>query len=517
MKKLIGKNILSHPIVFGIYPILALYFNNRNEIPFSAIQKALITSIVLGTIVITSFLLIFRSWRKAALPSSLTLLLFYSYGHVNDILNNVNLFGEPVGRHRYMIPFWILAFIIGQALLVRLKNANMLNKILNTVSTILMFFLCVQALIFAVQSATAKIDSSERNTVQQESLLPEPSERDIYYILIDAYSRQDILLEDFYLDTSEFISELENLGFYIPDCTQSNYDNTLTAMASTLNMNYLDTMGISYRSNKKKIHSYIQKNLVLQEFKNMGYSTATFASLYPFLHLEDVTYYYDYFDSVSTFESQATLNFQYLFLETTLIQPIIEFMESKENLVIPEYLGKWLPTRNALENRDYRQYLQNVYALSSLEKIPNIPEKKFVYAHLYITHQPFVFYPDGRFHPFLIQDNKAYRDQVIFLNQRLIGIIKTILAKSDPQPIVVIQSDHSYLPREDRVKILNAYYFPDGGDQNLYETITPVNTFRLVFNTYFDGNYPLLQDISHYIDAKGFQQEAPSTCVNINP
>ena len=185
--------------------------------------------------------------------------------------------------------------------------------------------------------------------------------------------------------------------------------------------------------------------------------------------------------------------------------------------VIPEYLGKWLPTRNALENRDYRQYLQNVYALSSLEKIPNIPEKKFVYAHLYITHQPFVFYSDGRFHPFLIQDNKAYRDQVIFLNQRLIGIIKTILAKSDPQPIVVIQSDHSYLPREDRVKILNAYYFPDGGDQNLYETITPVNTFRLVFNTYFDGNYPLLQDISHYIDAKGFQQEAPSTCVNINP
>ena len=64
----------------------------------------------------------------------------------------------------------------------------------------------------------------------------------------------------------------------------------------------------------------------------------------------------------------------------------------------------------------------------------------------------------------------------------------------------------------DRVKILNAYYLPDGGNKALYPTITPVNTFRVIFNTYFGGNYELLPDVSRYSQNKVLY-EAPSTCV----
>jgi hypothetical protein len=32
----------------------------------------------------------------------------------------------------------------------------------------------------------------------------------------------------------------------------------------------------------------------------------------------------------------------------------------------------------------------------------------------------------------------------------------------------------------------------------LYPTITPVNTFRIIFNTYFGQNIPLLEDVSMY-------------------
>lgn len=31
-------------------------------------------------------------------------------------------------------------------------------------------------------------------------------------------------------------------------------------------------------------------------------------------------------------------------------------------------------------------------------------------------------------------------------------------------------------------------------------TMTPVNNFRLVFNTYFGADYPLLKDESHFTD-----------------
>ncbi len=106
----------------------------------------------------------------------------------------------------------------------------------------------------------------------------------------------------------------------------------------------------------------------------------------------------------------------------------------------------------------------------------------------------------------------GYRDQVNFADKRLLEIVKTILAKSDPAPIIVIQGDHSYFQGADRVKIINAYYLPDGGDKALYPTITPVNTFRVIFNTYFGGNYELLPDVSRYSQNKVLH-EAPSTCV----
>ena len=63
------------------------------------------------------------------------------------------------------------------------------------------------------------------------------------------------------------------------------------------------------------------------------------------------------------------------------------------------------------------------------------------------------------------------------------------------------------------MRIFNAYYLPEGGNENLYETITPVNTFRVVFNTYFGGRYELLPDKSWYGHVEDTLKEAPVSCV----
>lgn len=46
--------------------------------------------------------------------------------------------------------------------------------------------------------------------------------------------------------------------------------------------------------------------------------------------------------------------------------------------------------------------------------------------------------------------------------------------------------------------ILNAYYLPGADPASLYAAISPVNTFRVIFNQYFGGNYPMLEDVSYY-------------------
>ena len=516
MKNLKVKKFIFHPILFGIYPALALYFVNRHEIVFNATQKVFLTALFFSFLIIVIFWALFRSWEKAAIPASVTLLFFYSYGHIYDVLKNSEVFANtPLGRHRYLFPILILLLIATQILIKKIKDTSNLNSILNTVSLFLIGFVFIQITVFSFQTIlTNRRHTKESTVIQENNSLENNTERDVYYILVDAYSREDLLLGKFGFDNQEFIKELESLGFYVPNCAQSNYNNTLMSMTATLNMAYLDTLGIDQKTDKSKYIPYLIDSLVMQKFENMGYSVATFKSLYPFLDIKDVAYYHDYFEKTSTYGSHAGINFQYLFLRTTLLRPLIESIEIMDNDSPYAFINKWLPIKKTIEDRNTRQYQQNVYALDSLEKIPEISGKKFTYAHLFVTHQPFVFYPDGRFHPDLLQTRSAYLDQVVFLNQRILEIVKNILDESETPPIIVIQSDHSYLEGADRVKILNAYYLPNGGNEKLYETITPVNTFRLIFDTYFNDEYPLLSDKSYYINGNDTFQEAPSTCVH---
>jgi hypothetical protein len=60
-----------------------------------------------------------------------------------------------------------------------------------------------------------------------------------------------------------------------------------------------------------------------------------------------------------------------------------------------------------------------------------------------------------------------------------------------------MMGDHGIDDRN-RTEILNVYYLPDGGDAKLYPAISPVNTFRIIFDTYFGANYSLLPDNTYY-------------------
>ena len=49
---------------------------------------------------------------------------------------------------------------------------------------------------------------------------------------------------------------------------------------------------------------------------------------------------------------------------------------------------------------------------------------------------------------------------------------------------------------------MNAYHLPDGGNALLYPSITPINTFRVIFNHYLGADFELLED-SSYIGGPG--------------
>ena len=51
---------------------------------------------------------------------------------------------------------------------------------------------------------------------------------------------------------------------------------------------------------------------------------------------------------------------------------------------------------------------------------------------------------------------------------------------------------------KERLSILNAYYLPEEGKKLLYESITPVNTFRIIFNYLFNTEFEILNDKSYF-------------------
>jgi hypothetical protein len=98
----------------------------------------------------------------------------------------------------------------------------------------------------------------------------------------------------------------------------------------------------------------------------------------------------------------------------------------------------------------------------------------------------------------------------------MVEIVPKIIANSTVPPIIVIQGDHgptvASRPRS-RMSNLNVYFLP-GAEKSLYPTITPVNTFRVIFNHYFGQDLQLLKDVSLYSDYEDpFSfKEIPNNC-----
>ena len=164
-------------------------------------------------------------------------------------------------------------------------------------------------------------------------------------------------------------------------------------------------------------------------------------------------------------------------------------------------------------------------AFNNLEKISKEKGPYFVFSHILTPHQPFLFGKDGEFimpktnyytewFPITEGRNREqyiaeYRDQLTYINKRMQQVISRILSDSPVPPIIVLQSDHGPCANLDpesaknsdhteRMGILNAYYFPDQDYSELYKTITPVNSFRIILDHFFGEDLELLEDRSYF-------------------
>jgi hypothetical protein len=173
----------------------------------------------------------------------------------------------------------------------------------------------------------------------------------------------------------------------------------------------------------------------------------------------------------------------------------------------------------------YEAHRQRVlYSFETLESLHNLSGPKFVFTHILSPHPPFVFDQSGQAiepkHAYYIGDGDDYQGdldeylagypaQIQFINHKIIQAIDLLLANSAAPPVIIIQGDHGPGSRLvwdspeqtclwERTPILNAYYLPEEGEGSLYPSISPVNSFRVVLNAYFNADLPLLPDRTYF-------------------
>ena len=487
-----------HTVLFAFFSPLFFYANNVSEVFFRETLATIGAVLGLAALFSAIFLAFYRDKEKATVAASFALILFFSYGHIFTIRGD-----DYWIRNRYLVSIYALTFILGTVTLffTRRSLRHWINA-LTLVAIVLLASPLASIASFQWLSWNSKAQIAAESPGRGDGPLP-----DIYYIVPDAYTSAVALKQFYDFDNSEFIKTLEKRGFFVSPTPLSNHSGTMMSLATVLNLDYLQNLSPTGEVTRETIdlRTLVRDNTVVKFLQDRGYAYVHMGSW------SERTYFNPHADrNVNT--KQVSQFFEKLY-NTTIAYP---------------FTYSWFSFETArLEWERIKVQLDELMQIPSRSGPYEVFQERlvFTFVHFGIPRGPFVFHADGTFQEPEEEYNdpvraaqglkgeyhvRGYVNQVRYLNERLVALVDTILAESKMPPIIIIQSDHgsrvtikkrtegpelvSDFYIQDRMRNFSAYYLPNGGNASLYNTMTPVNIFRIVFNHYFGTKYKLLPD-----------------------
>jgi hypothetical protein len=473
-----------YPFLFGIFPALSLLSNNIGDARFSEIWLPLVIVVTIALIVWGALLPLLRDRHKVAILVVAFWIPFHTYGFFADGLKAA--LRDPEASPLPVLAVAAIIALFGLALFVMVfrtkRNLAPLSSALNKVG---IFLIIVPLLTFGLAKLRQEAPIARTLATNEKDLSADERSQlpDIYYIIPDSYPRADILLETFDYDNTPFLEALEERGFYTVEDSYSNYPKTQMSLASSMNLDYLDPSHLKAEWNEAlpNFVAQIWDNKVMDFLESYGYQFPTFSSGVAATEIDTGR-----FVKPDTF---ALSELQRVYIAMTPLRSPVERM-----------------TRSGEANRV-------LFVVEELGKVRRRERPMFVFAHMMSPHMPHSFDAEGRPVTETPEYYKGFRDETICLNGRFLTMIDRI-QKRQPNSIIIIQGDHgcrsdwqstagtALIPwegsKEDYIRdytaVLNTIYFPDGDYSDFYAGITPVNTFRIIFNKYFGTTYELLPD-----------------------
>ncbi|MBN1130507.1 MAG: hypothetical protein JXA71_16060 [Chitinispirillaceae bacterium] len=490
------KQPFLHTVLFGIYPVAFLYSHNSANMDFFDTVPPLLCLLALTALLLLIAYAAVKERHTAGMIVSLFFILFFWCGPVIEVAKKWHIASWYFGRIRYLLPFWFLMYGALVYVLYRMKNKTPKAAfILNTSAiAITVLSLAGAGIQLVKRNEIGAITVTTTGPNDPKITTPEHGLPDIYYIILDGYASSATLQNLFDFDNSPFTEMLEDRGFFIASRSFSNYATTFLSLSSSLSMGYVNFLADSLgkdATDETIAYRMIKNSRIANRLRSIGYTVVHFETPYT------VTGYNKFADVNIRWKGFAGIGNEF----TTALLQMTMFRVLNEHLI--------LPVKRA----------QLLFAFDRLGRLQDIPGPRFVFAHMICPHPPFVFDREGN-QPknatirHLWTPRTAYVDQLLFVNDKIEAVIASILERSKRPPVIILQADHgsSSSSREDlshldnhtllreRMRIFNAYHLPGVDHAVLYDSISPVNTFRILCNAYFGTAYPLLDDKSYWSD-----------------
>jgi hypothetical protein len=512
-----GFVIVAHPFLAAVYPVIFLFAHNIKETFVGNITGPLIVSCLAAAALFFGLAFFLKDKFKAGIITTASALAFLSYGSFYRLLEDIEIGDFQVFNHAVLMPLTIILACLAVDALIRTEKFREINFILNIVAGLMTALVAGQAVYgMAVYHRAVYNDLNRRidkTALAARKSNPDVSKYpDIYYIILDGHARQDVLKDLYGYDDSGFINKLGSMGFYVAGRARSNYCQTLLSLSSTLNMEYMDDASRKgHDANATRIYlvNMMRRNRVFTFLKEHGYTTVSYFTGYEGTDLKrqvDV-----YLPNEQVFPADMN-EFNAMFVNSTMIAGLWKLLDIKQK-------NKFGPEIANLHRTQYK--------LEHLADSAGIASPKIVFCHIIAPHPPFVFDENGPSDRFVDPSNQviladgsdiklsksdyrtAYARQARYIDGRIADALGKLMGATKGRAVIILQADHGpgmgldwksfeKTDLKERFSILDAYYLPGGIKSLFYDTITPVNTFRLILGRYFGADLPVLPDKSYY-------------------
>ena len=508
------------PVLVALTPLSVIVSTNIEKTKPAWILRPflLITLFALSLAFICQRL--FRNPQLGMVMASLIAVLFLYSGQLFTAINKFsNRFGPisgelPIEQLRQQLICGLtlaiqilLLLMLSQGLKQRPRAVEKWLAILNIFTLTIFIGSFIRIIGTRLASEEITVNPTGISADDVDALSPPDPLPDIYYLVLDSYPGMESLQQEFDYNNAGFLGYLEYRGFLVNNDALSNYYRSTFSIASTLNMDYIHDL--AGRSEVEKLDGFglsrsVRQSAIRRILSQFGYQTVAFSSGFFYSDVYDADVYY-------SVDGSGMNPLENSMLPWTLYSYLVPFLDSEAHSI-------YAPTYTSHIHR----IDQTLDTLSNLGTLGTADAPLFVIAHILSPHPPFVFDSNGEItlpqRPFGLDDAGAfpgsldeYREgfagQTAFLNERLKGIIESLLTTSPRPTILILQGDHgtrwkcnmeTAICEDMRIafSILNARYLPGVDASEIEAALSPVNTFRMILNAYFDGQIPYLPDDS---------------------